>query len=63
MRNEWHKYNPKDPSTHPKENTRVQIKYADGMQFSGGYHRGHFVQGGVVSASEVKQTKHWRYAE
>jgi phosphoribosylformylglycinamidine (FGAM) synthase-like amidotransferase family enzyme len=63
MNNKWRKYSQKDPSTHPKENTRVQMKYADGTQISGGYSMGHFLQNGVVSATVVLQTTRWRYAE
>ena len=61
MQSEWHKYSPKDPKTHPRENTRVEVKYADGTQFSGGYSRGHFVNGGVISANSVNLPKRWRY--
>jgi hypothetical protein len=62
MQSEWHKYNPKDPSTHPKENTRVEMKDTDGTLFLGGYSRGHFVHGGVISANSVNLPKRWRYA-
>jgi phosphoribosylformylglycinamidine (FGAM) synthase-like amidotransferase family enzyme len=63
MKSEWRKYNSKDPSTHPKENTRVHMKYADGTQVSGGYSMGRFLQSGVISANAVNQTTRWRYVE
>jgi hypothetical protein len=63
MNNEWRKFNPRDPNTHPKDNSRVEVKYADGMQISGGYLKGHFLQGGVISASSVSLIKRWRYAQ
>jgi len=39
------------------------MKHADGTQVSGGYLKGLFVQGGVISTAAVDQIKHWRYAE
>jgi hypothetical protein len=63
MKNEWRKYDPKDQTTHPRENSRVQLKFSDGTQFSGGYLRGHFHHGGAVSAATVNQSKHWRYVD
>jgi hypothetical protein len=63
MKNEWRKFNPKDRSTHPRDNSRVQMKYADGTQVSGGYLKGNFLQGGIIPAAAASQTKHWRYAE
>jgi hypothetical protein len=63
MQNEWNKYSPRDPQTHPKENTRVEMKGTDGAQFSGGYLAGHFVCGGVVSANAANLPKWWRYME
>lgn len=63
MKNEWRKFNPKDRTTHPRDNSRVQMKYADGTEISGGYLRGNFHQGGVISAAAPDLTKHWRYAE
>ncbi|HUD57777.1 MAG TPA: hypothetical protein VMR02_21290 [Terracidiphilus sp.] len=63
MKSEWHKFNPKDRITHPKDNSRVQIKCADGTQISGGYLKGYFLHGSVISATAVNQTKYWRYAE
>jgi hypothetical protein len=63
MKNEWHKFDPKDSNTHPRDNTRVQVRYANGTQFSGGYLKGYFRQGGVISANTVSLTKHWRYAD
>jgi hypothetical protein len=63
MKNEWRKFDPKDRNTHPRDNSRVQMKYADGTQISGGYLRGNFLQGGIISATAIGQTKHWRYAE
>jgi hypothetical protein len=63
MKTEWRKFNPKDRVTHPRDNSRVQIKYADGTQVSGGYLKGHFHQGSVISATAVSQTKYWRYAD
>jgi hypothetical protein len=63
MKNEWRKFNPKDRNTHPRDNSRVQMKYADGTEISGGYLKGHFLQGGVISATAADQTKLWRYTE
>jgi hypothetical protein len=63
MKHEWHKYSSKDPNTHPKENTRVQMKHADGTQVTGGYSMGHFLQGGTVSVTLVQRTSRWRYLE
>jgi hypothetical protein len=63
MNNEWRKFNLRDPNTHPKDNSRVEMKYADGTQISGGYLKGHFLQGGVISASSVNLTMRWRYAQ
>jgi hypothetical protein len=63
MKNEWRKFNPKDRETHPRDNSRVQMKHADGTQVSGGYLKGNFVQGGVISTSAADRIKHWRYAE
>lgn len=62
MQSEWHKYSPRDLQTHPRENTRVEMKDAGGAQFFGGYLAGHFVRGGVVSASAADLPKCWRYA-
>jgi hypothetical protein len=62
MQNEWHKYNSKDLGTHPRDNSRVEMKDADGAQSSGGYLAGRFVTGGT-SATGMNLTKHWRYAE
>jgi hypothetical protein len=63
MQSEWNIYILRDLKTHPKENTRVEIKDTDGMQFSGGYLAGHFVQGGVISANAANVPKCWRYLE
>ena len=63
MQSEWHRYIHKDSSTHPRDNSRVQMKYADGTQFSGGFLAGRFVSGGVTSANAASLPKHWRYAE
>jgi hypothetical protein len=63
MKNEWTKFNPRDPNTHPKENSRVEMKHADGSQSSGGFLQGHFLQGGVISASGVGLTMRWRYVQ
>jgi hypothetical protein len=63
MKSEWRKFNPKDRNTHPKDNSRVQMKYADGTQISGGYLMGNFLYGGVNSAATVEQIKRWRYSE
>ena len=63
MKNEWRKFNPRDPKTHPKDNSRVHMKYADGSQFSGGFLKGHFLQGSVISASSLNMTMRWRYIE
>jgi hypothetical protein len=63
MKSEWRKFNPRKPDTHPKDNSRVEMKYADGTQISGGYLKGHFFQGGVISASSVDLTMRWRYAQ
>lgn len=63
MKNEWRKFNPKDPNTRPKDNSRVEMKFADGTQSFGGYLKGHFLEGGVISASSANLTMHWRYAQ
>jgi hypothetical protein len=63
MKNEWRKFNPKDRNTHPRDNSRVQLKYADGTEISGGYLKGHFLHGDVIPATAVDQMKRWRYAE
>jgi hypothetical protein len=63
MKNEWRKFDPKDRNTHPRDNSRVQMKYAGGTQLSGGYLKGHFLHGGVITASAVGQTTHWRYVK
>jgi hypothetical protein len=63
MKIKWHKYSSKDPSTHPRDNSRVVMKYSDGSQYSGGYSMGHFLQRGVISAPTVGQTTRWRYTE
>ncbi|MGA8090543.1 MAG: hypothetical protein WCA10_24925 [Terracidiphilus sp.] len=63
MKKEWRKFNPRDPNTHPKDNSRVELKYTDGTQFSGGYLRGHFLQGGVISAASVHLSVRWRYTQ
>jgi hypothetical protein len=63
MKNEWRKFNPKDRNTYPRENSRVQFQYADGIQMSGGYLKGLFLHGGAISATAVDQMKLWRYAE
>ncbi len=63
MKNEWRKFNPRDPNTHPKDNSRVEMKYTDGTQSSGGYLKGHFLQGGVIPASGVSLTMRWRYVQ
>jgi hypothetical protein len=63
MQDEWHKYNLKDSSTHPKDNSRVEMRDADGAQSSGGFLAGRFVSGGGKSATGMNLTKHWRYAE
>ncbi len=39
------------------------MKYADGRQISGGYLKGHFLQGGVISAGSVDVTMRWRYVQ
>jgi hypothetical protein len=62
MKNEWQKFNPKDRSTHPKENSRVQMKYSDGTELDGGFMWGHFHHGGASPAASTMQTKQWRYA-
>ena len=61
MKKEWTRFNPKDSKTYPRENSRVEMKYPDGSQSLGGFLRGHFLQGGVISASGVGQTMRWRY--
>ena len=63
MQSEWNRYSLKDLSTHPKDNSRVEMKDADGTQFAGGYLAGRFVSGGGKSATGMNLTKHWRYAE
>jgi hypothetical protein len=62
MQSKWNKYSPRDPKTFPKENTRVEMRDANGTQFSGGYVAGHFVSGGVISANAANLPKCWRYA-
>jgi hypothetical protein len=62
MQDEWHKYNSNDAKTHPTDNYRVEMKDADGTQFSGGYLTGHFVHGGVISVNGTNLPKRWRYA-
>jgi hypothetical protein len=62
MKNEWRKFDPKDRNTHPRDNSRVQMKHADGTQISGGFLKGNFLHDGVILAIAVHQTKHWRYA-
>jgi hypothetical protein len=62
MRSEWHKFNPKDSRTHPRDNSRVEMRDADGTQFAGGFLAGRFVSGGVTSANAASAPKHWRYA-
>jgi hypothetical protein len=39
------------------------MKHTDGSQSSGGYLRGHFHQGGVISAGGVSLTMRWRYVQ
>jgi hypothetical protein len=63
MKSEWTKFNPKDPQTYPRENSRLEIKNADGSLSSGGFLRGHFLQGGVISASGVGLAMRWRYVQ
>lgn len=62
MQNEWRKYSPRDPKTYPKENSRVEMRDADGTQLSGGFLAGRFVSRGVTSANASNLPKHWRYA-
>jgi hypothetical protein len=62
MRSEWNKYSPRDPKTYPKDNTRVEMRNADGTQVSEGYSTGHFVHGGVISLNGANLPKRWRYA-
>jgi hypothetical protein len=62
MQNEWNKYNPKDSDTHPRDNSRVEMKDADGTLSSGGYLASHFVSGGIT-ARAANMPKHWRYSE
>jgi len=63
MKQEWRKFNPKDRSTYPRDNSRAQMKRADGTQVAGGYAMGHFHYGGAIATTAAVQTKHWRYAE
>jgi hypothetical protein len=51
MKAEWRKFNPKDRSTHPRDNSRVQMKRADGTHVSGGYSMGRFHYGGVIATT------------
>ena len=62
MQSEWNRYSLKDSSTHPKDNSRVEMTDADGTQCSGGYLAGRFVSGGITSANAADLPKHWRYA-
>lgn len=63
MENEWKDYDPNDPSTHPGDNTRVQIKFSNGRQFSGVYSRaaGFFAHVGIIPEDTVNLPKRWRY--
>ena len=63
MKVEWRKFDPRDRSTHPKDNSRVLMKRADGTQVSGGYSMGRFHSGGAIATAAADQTKLWRYAE
>jgi len=62
MQDKWHRYSLRDPKTHPKENSRVEMKDADGTECCGGYLAGHFVHGGVISVNGANLPKRWRYA-
>ena len=63
MQGEWHKYSPRDSKTYPKENIRVEMRDADGTQFSGGYLAGSFVHRGIVSGNTADVPESWRYAQ
>jgi hypothetical protein len=63
MKAEWRKFDPRYRSTHPKDNSRVLMKRADGSQVSGGYAMGRFHYGGAVATATADQTKRWRYAD
>ena len=62
---EWHDYDPHDLSTHPEENKRVQMKYANGRQFTGRYSRaaGMHAHVGIVPEDTINLAKKWRYVE
>jgi hypothetical protein len=62
MQNEWHKYILRDPKTYPKENSRVEMKDADGTQFSGGFLAGRFLSGGATPVNASNLPERWRYA-
>ncbi|MGB7267661.1 MAG: hypothetical protein WBC92_19245 [Terracidiphilus sp.] len=63
MKNEWCKFNLRDRNTYPRDNSRVEMKHADGTQVSGGFLKGNFLQRGVISAAPADQIKLWRYTE
>ena len=39
------------------------MRHADGSQSSGGFLKGHFLQGGVVSVGGVGPSMRWRYMQ
>jgi hypothetical protein len=63
MENGWHDFDPIDLNTHPEDNTHVQMKYANGRQFTGIYSRttGWFFHSGAMPEDTVSLTRKWRY--
>jgi hypothetical protein len=53
----------RDRTTHPKDNSRVLMKRADGTQVSGGYAMGRFHFGDATATTAADQAKYWRYAD
>ena len=54
----WHDFNPDDISTHPKANSSVQVKFANGRQADGVWVNGGFFQVDVLPESPIAR---WRY--
>lgn len=61
--NEWTDYDPVDITTHPEDNTAIEMLYADGRTFSGYYSRdlGWMSHPGVVPETTYPLKKRWRY--
>jgi hypothetical protein len=60
---EWHDFDPNDINTHPKSNSLIQVKYADGWQADEIYSRelGVFFRACVLPESTLALPKRWRY--